>query len=73
MGSETRNIEAIEDVIDKVGLDGLLDLISDICLAKAEHLEDNWQDSPAAKRWHVAQVAFQCMKEKGFVRALTQE
>jgi hypothetical protein len=60
----------VEDIIDREGVDGLLDVITDVCLYKAEHLATNWQDVEGARKWQNAAIAFQTMKEKTAVRAV---
>jgi hypothetical protein len=44
-------LETLEQYIDRYRLDGVLDAMSDICHAKAEHLEANWQDADSASWW----------------------
>ena len=41
----------IEDAIDSRGLRGVLDIISQICYEKADHLRSNWQDEVTAREW----------------------
>lgn len=43
--------EALETMIDKHGLDVVVDMLAAICFGKASHLETNWQDYGAAKVW----------------------
>jgi hypothetical protein len=44
--------ETIERIIDKTDLKFVLRTICEICLGKADHLRDNWQDDNLAKTWH---------------------
>lgn len=37
--------------IDKLGLSNTIEAIADICLLKAEHIRENWQDYDTAKVW----------------------
>ena len=41
------------DYIDHsdIGLDGILEMIANICHEKAEHLRSNWQDESSAQLW----------------------
>ena len=39
------------EFIDKEGLSSTLEAIADICLAKAEHIKENWQDHNTARAW----------------------
>ena len=43
--------EALEILIDTIGLAAVLDAVSGICDAKAEHVLVNWQDKPLAAQW----------------------
>jgi hypothetical protein len=62
--------EEVEKLIDACDVSGLLDAISDVCYAKAEHLETNWQDSAAAARWQRVAIHFQAMKESSAVKGV---
>lgn len=46
--------DELESIIDRVGLDTLLDCLSSVCDDKAEHLACNWQDDGAARAWQRA-------------------
>jgi hypothetical protein len=41
----------LEDYVDRFGLTSVLSALADICLAKAEHLRENWQDRGMALDW----------------------
>ena len=41
----------LEALIDKAGLQPVLDALETVCYEKGEHLRSNWQDEPAAKVW----------------------
>jgi hypothetical protein len=43
--------EAVEQMIDQMGLNYLLDVISDICIGKAEHIRTNYADDDLAEAW----------------------
>lgn len=45
------DIEALEGMVDRHGLDGVLNMLSEICGEKAEHVRSNWQDEPGGKIW----------------------
>lgn len=44
-------IADLEREIDRHGLSVMLEQISEVCHLKAEHIGNNWQDIPLAKRW----------------------
>ena len=46
--------EAIEQMIDRVGLATVLRSIQAICIGKADHIHTNWQDQHLAKQWERA-------------------
>ena len=41
----------LETLIDQHGLGTLLAALSNVCFAKAEHVQTNWQDKALAKAW----------------------
>jgi len=47
------------DYVDKFGPRALLASLADICGAKAEHLEEAWQDARTAAVWRRAGEAIQ--------------
>jgi len=48
--------ETLEEVVDRIGLAGTLDLLSAICYEKADHIHSNWDGfaSAAVKCWQRA-------------------
>jgi hypothetical protein len=46
------DMEALEAMVDRHGVSGVLSMLSEICAEKAEHLRVNWQDRPAAGVWN---------------------
>jgi hypothetical protein len=45
-------LQQLEKLIDRVGIQSVLMGISEICGLKGDHIEENWQDKPLAKRWN---------------------
>jgi hypothetical protein len=43
--------DAMESLIDRVGMYETLSLVAAICGEKAAHIRENWQDDSAAKWW----------------------
>lgn len=41
----------LEQFIDSYGVDGVAQAIDEICLEKAAHVRENWQDEKLAKEW----------------------
>lgn len=46
--------EELEQLVDSLGLYGVIEKLETICYEKSEHLESNWQDPVAAKNWQSA-------------------
>lgn len=46
--------ETLERLIDTHGLDGVLDLMAEVCYNKAHHASSNWQDAELARAWERA-------------------
>jgi hypothetical protein len=44
----------LEGMVDTYGLNLVLEMLSEICGEKGEHLRANWQDEIAARRWDKA-------------------
>ena len=70
MPREVRDLEAIEAIIDEKGMDGLLDVIADVCAAKAKHIFYHWQDPALSETWNRAMVVVQGMKENRAIRGV---
>jgi len=54
MSTEETRQAIIEDRIDKDSLEVVLYDIEQVCLAKAQHIRENWQDEHAAEQWEAA-------------------
>jgi hypothetical protein len=48
---EQKEVDAIEAIIDRVGMAQFTEAISAIAVAKSIHVEENWQDKNLAKVW----------------------
>lgn len=44
-------MEGLERMIDSSTLNGVLSALVDVCNEKAQHIEENWQDSVTSKPW----------------------
>lgn len=47
----TPNAEALEALVDRMGLKGTVELLVVICEEKAAHIAHSWQDVKTAKTW----------------------
>lgn len=43
--------EHLENIVDAGSVTDALDLLHEICEAKAQHIRENWQDEKLAKSW----------------------
>jgi len=60
------DLDLLEEIIDRHTLSDVLVMLSNICLAKAEHIRTNWQDAPLARAWErdskvVGKTADRCL------------
>lgn len=44
----------LESLVDEVSLTCVLELLGDVCFAKAQHLDEAWQDRSGAIHWERA-------------------
>ena len=47
-------LEALEELVDRIDLSGVLEHLSVIASEKAEHLRHAWQDDSTARYWDAA-------------------
>jgi hypothetical protein len=47
----------LEGLIDRRGIEQVLQQISEICGMKSQHIAENWQDTLLAKRWATVEGA----------------
>ena len=47
----TQERDALEALVDASNLTAVVQALSEICDAKAEHIATNWQDDPLARAW----------------------
>jgi len=47
----------LENLIDRRGIQMVLQQVSEICGLKAEHVAQDWQDAPLALRWATVEGA----------------
>jgi hypothetical protein len=45
------DMEALEAMVDRHGMQGMLSMLAEICSEKAAHIIENWQDSSTAQWW----------------------
>ena len=61
----------VEDLIDRLTLRGLLDLVAQVCHEKADHLRANWQDETAGHAWERAEQIIDKMTTNPRVKAVS--
>jgi hypothetical protein len=50
-GFTEQELHDLERLVDRRGIEQVLQQISELCGAKAEHIASNWQDAALARRW----------------------
>jgi hypothetical protein len=58
----------LEGLVDKFGLQNVLNGLACICSGKADHIESNWQDKRFAKHWEKAAVHIMNAADHSVVR-----
>jgi len=51
MNANAAPAPTLEQLVDALGLDQVLEHLSALCVAKADHLATNWQDKAGADAW----------------------
>ena len=51
VSKHNERLDFLEDLIDSEELTGLMDLIAEVCSAKADFIRENWQDDLTADTW----------------------
>ena len=46
--------DALEAMVDRYGLARTLEVLGDVCMGKASHVEETWQDYGLARAWGLA-------------------
>lgn len=49
-----KQLELLEDLVDKHSMSGLLSDLAEIAQLKADHIRENWQDTVTARTWEKA-------------------
>jgi hypothetical protein len=62
---------ALEAMVDKFGLAGVLNGLACICSGKADHVETNWQDKRLANAWEKACVHLMNEADHSAVKAVS--
>ena len=52
MNDYAKSVEAIETVVDAIGVRNTLQALAEVCFQKQIHVEENWQDGALAREWH---------------------
>lgn len=42
---------ALEEMVDKCGIENVIGYLANVCHYKTEHILSNWQDGPLSKQW----------------------
>ena len=55
--------EAIESLVDKIGLEAVLFVLAETCADKAAHIESAWQDKTLAAAWSREAIRLEKFKQ----------
>jgi hypothetical protein len=69
---ELADEQALERLVDRVGLKLVLEHLGNICEQKAEHIEEWWQDAPTAKVWREAAKHLDTARMRPATRAVSR-
>ena len=59
----------VEEMVNELGVDGILEMISEVCYEKAQHVRENWQDEVLAKQWDkLGSIVDSCSAKAGKFR-----
>ncbi len=67
--SESR-VQELETIIDSASLSAVLEALRDICYAKSQHVEENWQDKALARQWECAARRLDRVQSDAFRRGI---
>jgi len=70
MNNYRDEVLALEMMLDKHTLEIMLDRLSELCFAKAQHIEENWQDKALAKAWSKAGIAIGKLSVTDVIRSV---
>lgn len=62
MNMLTQEKDMIEILLDKYGMETVLDVLAQICFEKSEHLLSNWQAPNDAKAWQTCGIKLDHVK-----------
>ena len=65
LSQEERN--TLESMIDTSDVATVLRALALVCIEKSEHMQVNWQDKPAARRWDRAHKALMRASESAAI------
>jgi len=57
-------IDALEAMIDAGTLGGVIDMLAEVCSAKADHIRTSWQDETTADEWDRYAAALLGLQDK---------
>jgi hypothetical protein len=67
-----KKLEILEAIIDADGLPAMLEMLSEICADKAEHIKSAWQDYRLARQWECAAVSIAAFGDQYLMRAMNE-
>jgi len=49
--THNERLDALEALVDASSIKATVDLLAEVCSAKADHIMTNWQDEPLSSDW----------------------
>ncbi len=49
--THNQTLDLLESLVDRHDLPALIEALAEICSAKADHVQESWQDETLAKYW----------------------
>lgn len=62
MNMKINEKDTLEELLDRHGMETILDALAQICHEKSEHCQTNWQCPELAKRWLSAGIKLDLVK-----------
>ena len=66
------DLTTLEKLLDRHGMETVLDALATICHEKAESISCNWQDSTTARAWRVAAMKLDHVKISGPISRISR-
>lgn len=62
----------LETLVDRAGLQTVLQTLASVCFDKSIHIEHSWQDANTAKAWELVGQAIDAFAEQKRIKAVSR-